>query len=310
MADEVIEFLQPVSGDVIVDGTVGEGGHSLKLAEKITPKGLLIIIDRDKDNLEIARKRLSDIKTNFKPFVGSYSGIKDILEGLSVNEVDGVLLDLGFSMRHIFDSKKGFSFSREEILDMRYDTSTGIPAYQWLNTAGVSEIARVLRKYGQEEEALYIAKAIVRFRKEAEIKTSTQLAEIVTKTKRRKKKKVHPATKTFQAIRIHINREFDELEKGLRNSVKVIKKGGRLAVLTYHSLEDRIVKDFLLEYSGRKCTCPSGLPVCKCGAEKVRPMVKIPKASGSRPSQEEIDVNPAARSAHLRGCEVVLTDNE
>jgi 16S rRNA (cytosine1402-N4)-methyltransferase len=302
MPEEVLKVLRPEPGNIIVDGTVGEGGHSKLIIERIRTGGTLIAVDRDKNNLDAAKKRLKTDGIEIKYFCDSYSNVKNLLGGLNIDSVNGILLDLGFSTRHIEYSEKGFSFLRDEILDMRYDTDKGIPAYKWLNTAEQHEIETVLRKFGQEEDCRRIASRIVKYRTDREIKTSGQLTDIVTSAKIRFRKKINPATKTFQALRIHINNEFEEINKGLLNSIGILKEGGRLAVLTYHSLEDRIVKDFMLKYSG-KCSCPPGLPVCRCGAADIRPMVKIIRPL--RPTEEEIRKNPSSRSAHLRACEIV-----
>lgn len=304
MGNEVIEFLKPEPGSVVVDGTIGEGGHSVLIARKILPDGALIGIDKDKKNIAVAKRRLSPIGADFKLFYNSYANIdKIIVEKAGIRYVDGILLDLGFSMKHIKSSKRGFSFLEDEMLDMRYDTDSGLPAHEWLNHASGDEIEKVLKEFGQEKEYRRIATAIVRYRDKEKIITAKQLAGIISNAKRKFAKKIHPATRTFQAIRIYMNNELEELEKGLVNSLKILKKGKRLAVLTYHSLEDRIVKDFLLKYSGR-CLCPPRLPVCKCGAKERLPKVKILKESGLRPSDDEIALNPSARGAHLRGCKV------
>ncbi len=303
MADEVINFLKLEPGNIIVDGTVGEGGHSVLIAEKIVPDGLLIGVDKDSENIDVAEKRISSTGVNFKLFCDSYVNIHKVTERLKIKYVDGILLDLGFSMRHIEFSKRGFSFLKDERLDMRYDTNSGYPAYEWLNHASKSEIENVLKEFSQEDEYRSVASGIIRYREKKKILTAMQLAGIVSNSKRRRRKRIHPATKTFQAIRIFINNELEDLRNGLESALKILNKGKRLAVLTYHSLEDKIVKEFFIEYSG-KCLCPPGLPVCKCGARARLPKVKIHK--DLRPSPSEIITNPSSRSAHLRGCEVCL----
>ncbi|MFC2091486.1 16S rRNA (cytosine(1402)-N(4))-methyltransferase RsmH [Elusimicrobiota bacterium] len=304
MAEEVIKSLNLTGGCKIIDGTVGEGGHSLLIASKIAPSGLLIGIDKDVDNIKVSQSRLSSENLEFRLFCDSYSNIKKIMRKMSIKAVNGVLLDLGFSMRHIKHSGRGFTFLNSESLDMRYNTNTGIPAHDWLNKAHAAEIANVLWTYGQERESRSISEAIVYHRSKRQIHTSKQLADIILYAKRKSSKKIHPATKSFQAIRIYINNELDELKTGLEESIRILLPGGRLSVLTYHSIEDRIVRDFMLKYAG-KCLCPSGFPVCKCGAGDRHPRVRILKKYGSRPGPEEVIANKSSRSAHLRVCEVM-----
>jgi 16S rRNA (cytosine1402-N4)-methyltransferase len=301
MVQEVIAYLNLKPGCTIVDGTVGEGGHAVIIARKIK-RGFLIGIDKDRANLETAKKRITDAGVRVKLFHGSYADIKKFLKEAKMKYADGVLLDLGFSMRQIKEGGRGFSFSKDETLDMRYDRDSGIPAYMWLNRAQPGEIEDALRNYGQEPEYRRVARAIVRSRQERRIMTSVRLSSIVSEAKLKKHGKIHPATKTFQAVRIFINNELGELGKGLKNSLDVIKQGGRLAVLTYHSLEDRIVKDFFRLHSGA-CVCPDDFPVCRCSAEYIKPRVRVLKAL--RPADKEIKANPPARSAHLRACEVL-----
>ncbi|MFH1414781.1 MAG: 16S rRNA (cytosine(1402)-N(4))-methyltransferase RsmH [Elusimicrobiota bacterium] len=303
MAEEVMGFLKPEPGNIIVDGTVGEGGHAVLILEKIIPGGLLVGVDRDKDNLKIAEERISEKTDDFRLFCDSYANIENLLKELEIRSIDGILLDLGFSMRHIEASGKGFSFMKDEVLDMRYDTSAGMTASEWINNAPSAEIEKVLKEFGEEKEYRRITAAIMTHRKNKKITTSLELSMIVKNAKRLTHTRIHPATKTFQGIRIFINNELEELRKGLERAVRLLGKGKRMAVLTYHSLEDRIVKAFLADYSG-KCVCPKGFPVCRCDASLRSPRVRVLKAM--RPGQKEIMANPSARSSHLRGCEVVI----
>lgn len=305
MTEKVIEFLDPCPGKKFVDGTIGEGGYSVEIAKRIKPGGLLMGIDLDKDILNIAVKRIEQTGVKFKYFCDSFSNVSKILSDINIHEVDGILLDLGFSRWHILKAGKGFSFSKDEVLDMRYNVNKGIPAYKWLNNASEDEINKVIKNLGNEKESKRISKEIIKYRKAKKIKTSIELSEIVQKAKKRKKKRIHPATKTFQAIRIFINKEIEELKKGLYNSINSLKKKGKLLVLTYHSIEDRAVKEFFLQYSGT-CICPSGLPECRCGAESRRPRIEISPVSGTTPEEKEISMNPSARSAHIRACTVIV----
>ncbi len=305
MLAETVSVLNPSPGKIIVDGTVGEGGHAVALVEKIKPGGILMGIDRDEDNLAIAEERLKKTGAAFKLFKGTYSGMEGFLKKEGVKGADGVLLDLGFSMRQIKNASRGFSFNEDSPLDMRYDTSNGISAESWLREAEITEIKEVLKKFGQEDESARVARCLKKLVEEQEGISAIRAAEAVSQAKRKKKKRINPATKTFQAIRIHINSELEELKKGLEAASLSLCRGGRLVVLTYHSIEDRIVKDFLFKFSG-SCQCPSGMPVCGCGALSRRPLLKVLPDSGSAPSEKEKAKNPASRSARLRAAEVVL----
>ena len=304
MASESVSLLKPESGNVFVDGTIGEGGHAVLLGKALKADGILIGIDKDGDNLKIAEQRLNKLKVNFKVFQDSYVNIGKVLNNVGLKKADGILLDLGFSMKHVKNASRGFSFFEDELLDMRYDTSSGISAQEWLKQAKVSEVREVLKRYGQEEESFRVAKAVVSMARNTTDITARVLADTISKVKRKKSRRRHPATKAFQAIRIQVNSEIDDLKKGLENALACLKKGGRLVVLTYHSLEDRIVKRFFLKYSG-KCECPRALPVCVCGGKKIRPLVKILPKSGTMALKEEKRKNPASASAHIRVCEVM-----
>jgi len=305
MAPEVVELLRPGPGHKIVDGTLGEGGHAELLAGRILPDGVLIGIERDSSNLSVAAGRLEGTGVKKMLFCDSYANIQEIAESVSAVPVNAILLDLGFSTRHIEVSGRGFSFRKDEPLDMRYDISRGFPLSDWINDASRDDIADVLRKYSDEKECARIARAIIYHRENSPIRTSMEISGIIAGAKRKTGKKTHPATKAFQAFRIFINGELEELERGLKGSLAILAKGARLAVLTYHSIEDRIVKRFFKEHSGT-CVCPPGFPECRCLAGDIRPRVRILKESGIRPSSEEIYDNRSARSAHLRCCEIVL----
>lgn len=306
MPEEVSRLLALKPGDTVIDGTIGEGGHAASLIRKIFPGGFLIGIDKDKNILDVAERTIAGQGVNFKLFCDSYADSGKIIVNLGMQKVDGILLDLGFSRWHLKKGNRGFSFLNDEVLDMRYNTDFGFPAYQWLNTASKDEIGNVLKKFGDEKEYRKIASAIVKYRERKKITITGELTAIIDKTKQHKKTKIHPATKTFQAIRIFMNDELFEIKKGLINCLRILKKNKRLVILTYHSLEDRIVKKFLLKYSGR-CSCPPDFPVCRCGAGTRKPKIRILKESGIRPTSQEIQNNPSSRSAHLRGGQVIET---
>lgn len=304
MLKEVQDFFKPRAGMVFVDGTIGEGGHSVQIVRRIIPGGLLIGIDRDLENLERARERLNPFLARIRLFHGSYSGVSDFIQESGKKKADAILLDLGFSTRHIADPARGFSFMKNEPVDMRYDRSTGIPAYEWISNASEEEIGYVLIKYGDENRGYSIARAIKNALKDNNAPlTGIRLASIIASAKR-KYSRVNPATKTFQAIRIHINDELKEVAKGVHTCLESLSEGGKLGVITYHSAEDRIVKTLLKNYE-RRCSCPPGLPVCSCNESEKRPLVKVWNKSGIAPEAEEISLNPSARSARLRGCRVM-----
>ena len=303
MTEEVLSFFEPSPGMVFLDGTIGEGGHSELIIDRISPGGILVGIDRDAENLRRASERLKAYNASLRLFQGSYGDMQNVLRRAGVDRIDGILLDLGFSTRHISDAGRGFSFMKDEPVDMRYDRSSGVPAHRWLVEASEENISGVIRKFGDERDAGRIARKIKKsIEREPSAITGLRLAGIVRGAKKSRSSK-NPATKTFQAIRIYINRELEELEKGLNAGLRLLSEGGRFGVITYHSAEDRIVKRKFREYEGR-CSCPPDFPVCVCTEAKKTPLVSVWKYSGSSPSAEEISSNPSARSARLRGCEI------
>jgi 16S rRNA (cytosine1402-N4)-methyltransferase len=280
---EVIEMLSPRDGGVYIDATVGLGGHSEEILKMIGPSGTVIGIDRDEEALELAARRLNDTRMILKK--GQFSEMEDLVRSEGFTQADGVLFDLGVSMRQLKEMERGFSFHSAGKLDMRMDKSQDFSAWDVVNTYPEKELARILKEYGEERMAARIARALVSSRNRKSIDTGTELAGIVFRAVG-KHGRVHPATRTFQAIRIEVNRELDELEKGLAASLRILKKGGRLCAISYHSLEDRIVKNFIRNNA-------------KEG--KVRPLVKKPV----RPILYEIRENPSSRSAKLRGAEKI-----
>lgn len=281
MCGEVIEVLAPVEGGIYVDATVGLGGHSEMILEKIGQGGRVVGIDRDENALARAAERLRDSRLVLKK--GSFSDIETILHSEGIAGADGVLFDLGVSMMQLKDPDRGFSFHSNERLDMRMDRSQEVSAWDVVNGYSEKELVRILKEYGEEYRAARIVRSIVQYRNKKRIDTCAELAEIISRATGRTGK-VHPATKTFQALRIEVNRELDELKKGLDASVRILKKGGRLCVISYHSLEDRVVKHFIRD---------------KAKAEIVNPLQKKPLI----PDTGEIRANPSSRSAKLRGAE-------
>lgn len=281
MVKEVIEVLSPKTGGVYIDATVGPGGHTLEILKYIGPDGKIIGFDRDMETLNIARQRIPDGRVVLKKAL--FSEIKGILKEEGIAGVDGILFDFGISMLQVKDMERAFSFSSEYPLDMRMDRSKGITAEEIINTYPAHELERILREYGEERLAEKIARAIVSKRKEGRIRSCKELADLVSKVYGRRGK-IHPATRTFQALRIAVNNEINEINEGLQNSIDLLRSGGRLCTISYHSIEDRIVKNFMRD-SERK-----GL---------LRILTKKPLT----PRHEEIKSNPASRSAKLRGAE-------
>jgi len=284
LLQEVLERLDPRAGEVHVDATVGAGGHAVEVLARLGPKGLLIGIDRDPQALEIAERRLTQVGCPFRVFQGAYSRLFEFLRlaGLPAEgAMDGLLLDLGVSSLQLDTAERGFSFLREGPLDMRMSRGEGESAADFLARAAVEELEAVLREYGEEPAARRIAKAIVEARGKGRLETTAQLASIVERVSPRAGKRVHPATRTFQGIRIAVNRELEQLRLILRDVDRALRPGGRVVVLSYHSLEDRIVKESF--------------------RQKVREgLYRADSASLVTPSTEEVERNPRARSARLR----------
>jgi 16S rRNA (cytosine1402-N4)-methyltransferase len=278
---EVIETLSPVEGGTYIDATVGLGGHSEEILKLIGNDGRLIGIDRDEEALKRAGDRLKDSRAILKR--GRFSEMEELAYSEGITEVDGVLLDLGVSMMQFKEPGRGFSFRSAERLDMRMDISQDLTAWDVVNSYKEKDLIRILKEYGEEFRAPRIARAIVNHRNRKEIDTGAELADIVYSVYGGRGK-THPATKTFQALRIEVNREIEELRKALESSLKVLKKGGRLCVISYHSLEDRVVKNFM------KDLAKEGL---------LKTLTKKPIVPGLRETRE----NPSSRSAKLRGAE-------
>jgi len=297
---EVLSYLDLKQGDIIFDGTLGGAGHTIAIIKDIAPTGMVIGVDLCSQALSTATSRLKNYRDNIVLVKDNFSNIKTILGNLEIEEVDGILLDLGLSSFQIEKSGKGFSYIRDEKLDMRFGDK-GKSAYEVVNSYSEEKLREIFYKYGQEKWSRVIAANIVKQRKKGGIETTSRLAEIVKSSipQTQRHKRGHPAKRIFQAIRIEVNSELENLQKGIEDGFDVLKKGGRMVVISYHSLEDRIVKDKFLNFSGR-CTCPPGLPVCSCGA---REKGKILTRKAVKPWEEEISRNPRAKSAKLRAVE-------
>ena len=291
---EIIHVLQPARGGKYIDGTLGAGGHAYGLLEASAPDGRLIGFDRDPDALNIARERLAPFGDRVVFRQASYINMEAVVEELGWGSVDGILLDLGVSSMQFDRSERGFSFREDAPLDMRFDPSQGETAADLVNTLSEAELADILYRYGEERRSRAVARAIVRSRP---VSTTGQLAKIVAGVTGGGK--VHPATRTFQALRIATNRELEAVESVLPQAVRLLSPGGRLAVISFHSLEDRIVKQYFRQES-RDCICPSDQLICTCGHVAV---IEEVQRKPIRPGLAEVEANPRARSALLRVAE-------
>ena len=298
---ETIEALNIRPDGIYVDGTAGGGGHSQEILNRLE-KGTLIAIDQDPDAVETVTKRLEGNK-NVKVARANFSQMDEVVRSLGFDRVDGVLLDIGVSSRQLDTPERGFSFHNDAPLDMRM-SQEGTSARDLVNTLPHGELARIIRMYGEERFASSIAGAIVREREKKPIETTLELAEIVKSgVPAAKRRDGHPARKTFQALRIAVNGELDRLSVGLEAAFSLLAPGGRLAVITFHSLEDRIVKQYFAQLC-TGCTCPKDFPVCVCGK---KPQAKLWKKKPVEASEEELASNARSRSAKLRVLEKIVT---
>lgn len=303
LLQECIEGLNIDPKGVYVDGTLGGGGHSLAICERLGPEGLLLGIDQDAYALSRAQERLSTVSCKTLFVRDNFQNIKTIVEDRVHGKVDGILLDLGVSSFQLDDAVRGFSYHNEARLDMRMDDRQDKSAYQVVNEYGEAELERLIRRYGEEKFSKRIAAFIVAARSKAPIETTTQLSEIIKDAipARFRREGPHPARRTFQAIRIEVNRELEILEQTVEDGIDSLKSGGRLAIITFHSLEDRIIKNKFKELQD-PCICPPDFPVCRCGKEpKIKIITRKPITAGS----EELEVNARSRSAKLRIAEKI-----
>jgi len=294
----VLQFLAIRPEGVYVDGTFGRGGHSRAILERLGPGGRLVALDRDPDAVAVGRE-LEQQDPRFRIVHSAYSALGDVLaaDGLA-GRVDGILLDIGVSSPQLEDPARGFAFRADGPLDMRMDPGSGVPAAEWLNAADEAEIAMVLWRYGEERSSRRIARAIAAERATAPVTTTARLASIIAAQVRGEPGR-HPATRSFQAIRMHINRELPELEAVLRAALAALAVGGRLCVISFHSLEDRIVKRFLRDHS-RVDPALRGLPVVP---DSARPVLRLLTTRAVRAGAAEVVRNPRSRSAVLRAAE-------
>ncbi|MDV4150662.1 16S rRNA (cytosine(1402)-N(4))-methyltransferase RsmH [Clostridium sp. AL.422] len=297
LLNECIEGLKIKENGIYVDGTLGGGGHSSEILKNLSDDGLLIGIDQDKDALKAASARLQNYK-NVKYVHNNFYNIDSILNELDIEKVDGILMDLGVSSYQLDTGDRGFSYMQDAQLDMRMNRENSLSAYDVVNNYDEETIYKIIRDYGEEKFAKRIARFIVENREKKNIETTLELVEIIKAAipAKARREGPHPAKRTFQAIRIEVNSELSILNKAIEDGVNRLNKGGRMAIITFHSLEDRIVKLKFKELA-TACTCPREFPICVCGGKA---KVKLISRKAIEPTKEEIDENPRSRSAKLR----------
>ena len=305
MVREVLQDLITAPGGVYVDGTVGSGGHSEAIGRTIQGKGRLLCLDRDPEAIRISRERLSFLGERVRFVKASYAEMDEALRESGWGKAQGILLDLGMSGFQLEASGRGFSFYRDEPLDMRMDPDAGLTAEHLIRHLSEKELEEILRQYGEERRARAIARRIGQEREKTPILSSLHLARVVESVvpRARRAGAKHPATRTFQALRIAVNKELEHLASFLEKCPSVLAGSGRLVILAYHSLEDRTVKQAMMEWE-KGCQCPPSLPKCSCGK---KPLFRRVHKKGIKPGPEEVEANPRARSAVLRAAERIET---
>lgn len=299
LLEETINALNIKEDGIYVDCTLGGGGHSFEIASRLSEKGRLIGIDQDTCALEAAKERLKKFN-NITYVHNNFYNIDEILRDLDISKIDGIMMDLGVSSYQLDEAERGFSYMKDAPLDMRMNREDTLSAYDVVNSYSETELYRIIKEYGEDNFAKRIAKFIVQRREKESIKTTGELVEIIRSAIPAKfQKEGHPAKRTFQAIRIEVNRELQILNKAVEDSVNHLNKGGRIAIITFHSLEDRIIKNKFKNLEN-PCTCPPDFPICVCGKN---PYIKVITKKPVEPSEEEMNVNSRSKSAKLRVAE-------
>ncbi len=302
MLEECIEMLDIKEDGIYVDCTLGGAGHSKEILKKLSPKGRLIGIDQDLDALKAAKEKLKDFN-NVTYVHNNFYNIKDILDSLGVEKVDGILMDLGVSSYQLDQGERGFSYMKEADLDMRMNREEAFSAYNVVNEYSEDELFRILRDFGEEKFSRRIANRIVEKRKVKPVETTLELVKIIDECIPAKFKREggHPAKRTFQGIRIEVNSELSILDRAIGDGIEALNKDGVMAIITFHSLEDRIVKNKFKDLVD-PCKCPKDLPMCVCGK---KPIIKLINKKPIEATKEELDNNSRSKSAKLRGCKKI-----
>lgn len=295
---ETIEYLNIRPDGIYVDGTLGGGGHAYEVCKRLSSKGRFIGIDQDEDAIKAATRRLSEFEDKTQIIRSNYCDMSETLAEVGIAKVDGMILDLGVSSYQLDDPTRGFTYRVDAPLDMRMDKRRDFTAKELLNSYSEQELYRIIREYGEDKFAKNIARHIVQAREQKEIETTGELTEIIKAAIPAKVRMTggHPAKRTFQAIRIELNRELEVLEESLEDMIHLLNPGGRICVITFHSLEDRIVKN-IYKKSENPCTCPNDFPVCVCGK---KPLGRVVTKRPIVPTEEEVEYNPRSKSAKLR----------
>jgi 16S rRNA (cytosine1402-N4)-methyltransferase len=303
MPDEVLRYLAPRPGGIYVDGTLGGASHARQILEASSPDGILVGFDRDPAALKVAAERLAEFGGRVRLVNRNFAELASYLAEMGITGIDGLLLDLGVSSHQLDTAERGFSFQQDAPLDMRMDNTAGDTAADLVNGLPERELERIIKEYGEERWAKRIAAFIVKRRGEEPIETTLQLVDVIKGAVPRGAwdERLHPATRTFQGLRIAVNEELSSLEKGLADAVRLLKKGGRAVVISFHSLEDRIVKTSFRAFA-HGCTCPKSIPRCVCG--KI-PQLKVITGKPVMAGDAEVTMNPRSRSARLRAAEKI-----
>ena len=301
LLDECMQGLAIKPDGVYLDGTAGGGGHSSEIARRLSDDGLLIAIDQDETAVAVVTERLSSFGLRARVVRNNFCELKSVCKEQGIEEIDGLLLDLGVSSYQLDTPERGFSYQADAPLDMRMDKRKSLSAYEVVNTYSQEKLKKILFDYGEERFAPAIASAIVKQREKHPIETTAELSDLIKYAipPAAREGGHHPAKRSFQAIRIEVNAELDVIEPAIRDAVSLLRRGGRIAIITFHSLEDRIVKQTFADLASG-CTCPRDFPVCVCGK---KPLVKIVTKKPTLPSREELEENPRSRSAKLRVAE-------
>ncbi|EKD49487.1 MAG: hypothetical protein ACD_63C00125G0005 [uncultured bacterium] len=303
LSNEALKYLKLSSNDNVIDCTVGSGGHAIMMLEAISPEGKLLGIDRDEKALELSRVNLKKFENRTILIHGRFGDLDELVLKNNFKKISGILLDIGMSSMQLGETGRGFSFKKAEYLDMRMDQSGGLTAADIVNSSSKVDLEKIFREYGEESFSKKIARAIVERREKQNVETTNELADLVCEVVPRgfHAGKIHPATKVFQALRIAVNDELNELKKVLPKALTLLDRGGRMVVISFHSIEDRIVKDFF-KLEKKNCICPDVLPICRCNhRSRVRIITRKPVV----PAPDEIVKNPRSRSAKLRCVEKI-----